>query len=147
MDQRLTTPKRWRKRVLSVTTNAISLRQAIFDCFDRYAPGDGEGRGIESIAIDSDWVALIVNGHEVETRIVRLPTLERIRVMATSEEVRVVGKQLIDEGLLRTYNVSFANQGKNQKINPFPPSLFMLTPKGCLEILKRREERKTQDVR
>lgn len=119
------------------------LREAIFDCFAKYAPErSNDVRQLNAISIDSDWVALILCGYEVETRIDKLSLEEEVRVSLVVEAVTKEAAKMVKEGFLRYYNVSFANQGKNQKINPHPPSLFLLAPKGRLEVTKRLKGRK-----
>jgi len=120
-------------------TDTRVLRDAIFDCFAKLAPSeDGDPRKIESIAIDADWVALELAGMPAETRIESLPAAQRIDLKRTVESVRAVGAIMVEDGLLRRFDVSFANQGKNQKINPYPPGMFMLTFSGCAEVLRRQ---------
>lgn len=113
------------------------LREAILQCFAKYAPVEGDRHTLDSISIDSDWVALILCGYSVETRIKKLPPDEEARVSLVSESVTRVAMQMVASGLLRYYAVSFANQGKNQKINSHPPTLFLLAPKGRAEVVKR----------
>ncbi len=119
-------------------TNAI--RAAIIDCFVSYAPVGDDPRKIESIAVDADWVAIALAGLPEDTRIEELPAEQRIAVKQVVQDVREVGGSMVLDGTLRRFDVSFANQGKNQKINPYPPGLFMLTLRGCAEVLRRKKE-------
>jgi hypothetical protein len=116
-----------------------ALRDAILDCFASLAPADSaDPRKIESIAIDADWVALRLAGMPLETRIDSLPVRERIALKSSAERVRGAGADMVSDGLLQRFDVTFANQGKNQKINPYPPGMFMLTLRGCAEVLGRQ---------
>lgn len=121
-----------------------ALREAILDCFVRYAPGTGEkGRQLEGIAVDADWVALTLAGLPVETRIDLLEPEVRLRVKECVVEVRRVGSDMVDAGLLRRFtDVGFMYKGREQKINPYPPGLFMLSFKGAIEVLRRKTKEK-----
>lgn len=118
-----------------------AIRAAIFDCFAKLAPSDdGDPRKIESIAVDADWVALTMSGLPMETRIEAMPTSQRLGMKAKVQRIREVGAAMVTDGLLRRFDVTFANQGKNQRINPYPPGMFMLTYSGCVEVLRRQVE-------
>lgn len=113
------------------------LHEAIFQCFVKHAPESGDANLLNSMAVDADWVALMLCGFSVETRIKKLNLDDEVRVSLVAEDVIKVANKLVERGYLRYYAVSFDNQGKNQKINSHPPSLFLLAPKGRLEVVKR----------
>jgi hypothetical protein len=112
------------------------LRKAIYDCFAKYAPVEGDKYTLDAIAIDVDWVALTLCGFPVETRIRKLPPADEARVSIVSERVIHVANAMVKSGHLRFFAVAFENKGKNQKINEHPPTLFMLAPKGRAEVVK-----------
>lgn len=129
---------------MSEDAEITRLQDAILDSFGMYAPTekDGDDRRIEEIAIDADWVALAIHGMPAETRIDKLPMEQRIAVKQTVMDVRDAGALMVVDGRLRRYDVTFANRSPHQKINPYPPGLFMLTYKGCAEVLRRKKEAK-----
>lgn len=110
------------------------LRDAIFDVAARLPISDAR---IDEAGIEADWVALHLCGKSIDEKISVLPPLEQAHVLEIRENVVAVASGLVADGLLRRMEVTFACAAKNQKTNP-PRTLFLLTSRGVVEVLKRR---------
>jgi hypothetical protein len=113
------------------------LRDSLFDLFAEAAPSDGQ---VAETGIESDWLALKLCGFPIDARIRTLAAGDQARVVELSERVSVLGAKLVKKGLFSYYNFTVPTNIKlnhGQKINP-PRSLFMLTPRGRAEVLRRR---------
>lgn len=113
------------------------LRDDILEFFAALPHADS---ALGGVAIDSDWVALKLCKHPLDSKVASLPTKEQAEVVALSDRVRIEGAKMVGDGLLRYMVPRFEKQLPEITFNA-PASMFLLAPRGRGAVLALRAKK------